>query len=130
MRTSWKLAGGIAALALLAYSVAPHERPRAEPPARPAGALVHNAPALEPARSWSGDAMPSAEILASPGKQAAAESPCATDCFEQEAGYNWAEQMRVEDPADCDDDSASFVEGCLAYAEPRQAEVDDSWEDR
>ncbi|EIT69982.1 hypothetical protein WQQ_03060 [Hydrocarboniphaga effusa AP103] len=38
--------------------------------------------------------------------------------------------MRVDDPVDCDNESSSFVEGCLAYAETQQAEVDDSWEDR
>lgn len=130
MRTSWKLAGGIAALALLIYSMSGHENPKTEPAAKPISVVAPSAPPREPARSPSGDEIRGTAVLASKSEQPIAEGPCTASCFEQEAGYNWAEQMRIDDPVDCDNDSSSFVEGCLAYAEPQQAEIDDSWEDR
>lgn len=48
---------------------------------------------------------------------------CAIDCSGHEAGYEWAEENDIGDPDDCHGNSDSFVEGCEAYAEERQAEL-------
>lgn len=130
MRTSLKLAGGAATLALLVHWASRHEVPTAQAVARPLTAAAPNAAAPEPAQSISSGETRSTAVLVPKNKEPPEDSPCTAGCFEQEAGYNWAEQMRVDDPVDCDNESSSFVEGCLAYAETQQAEVDDSWEDR
>ena len=46
--------------------------------------------------------------------------PRTQDCSGHEAGYNWAEQHNIEDPADCGGSSNSFIEGCQAYASEHQ----------
>jgi hypothetical protein len=48
---------------------------------------------------------------------------CTIDCSGHEAGYEWAEENDIDDPDDCDGNSDSFVEGCEAYAEERQAKL-------
>ena len=41
---------------------------------------------------------------------------CTDDCSGHEAGYDWAEEKGITDPADCGGNSNSFIEGCEAYA--------------
>ncbi len=52
---------------------------------------------------------------------AAAESfkgyPCTQDCSGHKAGYAWAKQRGVTDPAGCGGKSKSFIEGCTAAAQ-------------
>jgi hypothetical protein len=44
---------------------------------------------------------------------------CTVDCSGHAAGYKWAEQHDISDPNDCPlpNNSPSFQEGCMAYAE-------------
>lgn len=42
---------------------------------------------------------------------------CSVDCGGHEAGWRWARDNRIADPADCGGRSRSFVEGCWAYGE-------------
>lgn len=42
---------------------------------------------------------------------------CTEDCSGHEAGYNWAEENDISDEYDCDGNSNSFNEGCMAYVE-------------
>ena len=49
--------------------------------------------------------------------------PCENDCSQHEAGYRWAEEHGVTDPANCEGDDARFIEGCRVYAEERQQEL-------
>ena len=59
---------------------------------------------------------------------------CTTDCSGHEAGWNWSEAREISSPENCHGNSASFVEGCEAFAREWQAEtmsdVDDNerWE--
>ncbi len=41
---------------------------------------------------------------------------CTDDCRGHEAGYEWAEDKSITDPDDCGGKSASFEEGCRAWA--------------
>ncbi|MFK0299977.1 hypothetical protein ACIQTU_12260 [Brevundimonas sp. NPDC090276] len=45
---------------------------------------------------------------------------CTDDCSGHEAGVEWAQENEIHDPSDCGGRSASFVEGCEAYAEAVQ----------
>ncbi|MBF6649114.1 hypothetical protein IT781_10910 [Methylobacter sp. BlB1] len=45
---------------------------------------------------------------------------CTKNCSGHEAGYEWAEEQNIDDPDDCDGSSASFIEGCQAYAEEQE----------
>lgn len=45
---------------------------------------------------------------------------CTDDCSGHEAGVAWAQENEIHDPSDCGGRSASFVEGCEAYAEAVQ----------
>lgn len=42
---------------------------------------------------------------------------CTSNCEGTIAGYQWAEQNRVDEPWDCGGDSVSFRKGCHAYLE-------------
>ena len=55
--------------------------------------------------------------------------PCTQDCSGHEAGYNWAEQLGIEDPGDCGGNSDSFIEGCQAYAVEHQEDEVNSGDD-
>jgi len=48
---------------------------------------------------------------------------CTSDCSGHDAGYEWAQENEIEDPSDCGGKSASFIEGCEAYAEEFQQQV-------
>lgn len=50
---------------------------------------------------------------------------CTSDCSGHEAGYAWAEENEIEDPDECSGKSASFIEGCQAYAEEVQARAEE-----
>ena len=50
---------------------------------------------------------------------------CTSDCSGHEAGYAWAEENEIEDPYECSGKSASFIEGCQAYAEEVQARAEE-----
>lgn len=54
--------------------------------------------------------------------------PCTDDCSGHEAGYAWAEEKGIDDPDICGGNSQSFIEGCQAYAEGREAEYDSGLE--
>ncbi|MGA0607964.1 hypothetical protein ACO2Q0_18395 [Phenylobacterium sp. VNQ135] len=54
---------------------------------------------------------------------------CTDDCSGHGAGYEWAQENDITDPADCNGNSDSFVEGCEAFAEAYQAAYDDALED-
>lgn len=41
---------------------------------------------------------------------------CTGDCSGHDAGYEWASENGITDPSDCGGKSASFIEGCEAYA--------------
>lgn len=41
---------------------------------------------------------------------------CLRNCHGHEAGYAWAEQQGISDPAECGGDSWPFEEGCAGYA--------------
>lgn len=41
---------------------------------------------------------------------------CTGDCSGHEAGYEWASENGISDSNDCGGKSASFIEGCEAYA--------------
>jgi hypothetical protein len=61
--------------------------------------------------------------------------PCTQDCAGHEAGYKWAEEHDIDDPAKCGGTSKSFIEGCQAWASDADddnkdaAENDDDRED-
>jgi len=42
---------------------------------------------------------------------------CAQDCSGQASGFAYAQQNDIENDADCNNASDSFVEGCRAYGE-------------
>ena len=42
---------------------------------------------------------------------------CAQDCSDQAAGFAYAQEHEIENDADCNNPSDSFVEGCKAYGE-------------
>lgn len=50
---------------------------------------------------------------------------CIESCEGHEAGWAWAKENEIGDPADCGGDSWSFAEGCTAYAEQNREEVED-----
>ncbi len=54
---------------------------------------------------------------------------CTSDCSGHEAGYEWASEKSIEDPDDCGGNSASFIEGCEAYANEQVIESDHDYED-
>jgi hypothetical protein len=41
---------------------------------------------------------------------------CLESCAGHEAGWRWAEEHSIGDAAECDGNSWSFIEGCVAYA--------------
>ena len=41
---------------------------------------------------------------------------CTGSCSGHWAGYEWAESKGIVDPLDCGGNSASFIEGCITYA--------------
>ena len=41
---------------------------------------------------------------------------CTSDCSGHDAGYEWASENGITNPSDCGGKSASFIEGCEAYA--------------
>lgn len=45
--------------------------------------------------------------------------PCTQDCSGHRAGFDWASRKKVTRPADCEGDSQSFIEGCLAFVDGR-----------
>jgi predicted small lipoprotein YifL len=51
---------------------------------------------------------------------------CLESCDGHEAGFSWAEDNGVESPAECDGNSWSFQEGCVAYAKTAQPEREPS----
>lgn len=50
---------------------------------------------------------------------------CSDDCSGHEAGFDWASENDVTDERDCDGDSESFEEGCMAFLEARQDAADE-----
>jgi hypothetical protein len=50
---------------------------------------------------------------------------CTQDCSGHEAGYNWAEENDITDPADCDGNSNSFNEGCQAWVDENGSDDDE-----
>ncbi|SEL13341.1 hypothetical protein SAMN05428989_1516 [Pseudoxanthomonas sp. GM95] len=57
-------------------------------------------------------------------------SACTQGCSGHEAGYNWAEENGIDDPDDCGGNSASFIEGCEAYAEEQQEQAQQEQDER
>lgn len=49
---------------------------------------------------------------------------CTQDCSGHEAGFEWARDKDISDPSGCGGNSQSFIEGCEAFAEERQAEAE------
>jgi hypothetical protein len=41
---------------------------------------------------------------------------CDIDCVSRDAGYAWAKEVAIDDPAECDGNSQDFIDGCQAYA--------------
>ena len=56
---------------------------------------------------------------------------CTEDCSGHKAGYEWAEENNISDPAGCSANSQSFNEGCETYIEDpyRGADEDDDGND-
>lgn len=50
---------------------------------------------------------------------------CTEDCSGHKAGYKWAEDNDISDPADCNGNSQSFSEGCETYTEDQQRGADE-----
>lgn len=70
---------------------------------------------------------------ASPAQMAAAGTPdpqattfhgvqCVDDCSGHRAGYEWAEEGGITDPAACGGSSASFREGCRIWVDEHPAD--------
>jgi hypothetical protein len=51
---------------------------------------------------------------------------CTSDCSGHDAGYRWADENQIFDPAACGGNSQSFIEGCMAYAEAYQAALEEA----
>lgn len=51
------------------------------------------------------------------------------DCSGHNAGYQWAEDSGVTDPAECGGNSWSFQEGCAAFAEEHADAAADPYDD-
>jgi hypothetical protein len=49
---------------------------------------------------------------------------CTQDCSGHEAGFAWARENDVNDSSECGGNSQSFIEGCEAFVEDRQAQAD------
>lgn len=49
---------------------------------------------------------------------------CTQDCSGHEAGFEWARDNDVTDSSECGGSSQSFIEGCEAFIEERQAQAD------
>ncbi len=60
--------------------------------------------------------------------QTSYSSECTQDCSGHDAGYAWAEENSIEDPADCGGNSQSFIEGWESYAKEQQSEQEDGQE--
>lgn len=54
---------------------------------------------------------------------------CTDDCSGHDAGYQWAQDNEIEDAEDCGGNSASFIEGCEAYADDLTEQIEDSESD-
>jgi len=54
---------------------------------------------------------------------------CTEDCSGHEAGFAWAQENEVTDASECGGDSASFREGCEAYAEALEGKVEEAREE-
>lgn len=52
-------------------------------------------------------------------------SDCTQDCSGHDAGFEWAKEHDITDPADCGGNSESFIQGCEAYGEAIQSRLDD-----
>ncbi|MFC7522004.1 hypothetical protein ACFQS6_22470 [Xanthomonas populi] len=59
--------------------------------------------------------------LAIPSVSWAQSYDCTMDCSGHEAGYRWGVLHAIDDPNDCGGNSASFIEGCMAYTQEQQA---------
>ena len=46
--------------------------------------------------------------------------PCLDDCSGHQAGYDWAEENEIVDEDDCEGNSNSLIEGCIAYVEENE----------
>jgi hypothetical protein len=72
-------------------------------------------------------APPARVNTARPGKAADPATfggyPCGDDCSQNAAGYLWAVQHGIADPANCDGGTAPFIEGCRVYADERRARL-------
>lgn len=49
---------------------------------------------------------------------------CTLDCSGHESGFSWAKENDVTDSSACGGNSQSFIEGCEAFVEERQAQAD------
>lgn len=54
---------------------------------------------------------------------------CTSDCSGHEAGYDWAADNGITDPSECDGNSDSFIEGCVAYANEYQDENESEYDE-
>ncbi len=54
--------------------------------------------------------------------------PCTVDCSGHSAGYDWAADKGIEDADDCGGNSNSFIEGCRAWAEEKEAEEESNYD--
>lgn len=114
--TGWKLAGGLLAVVLLARCLGSDETvpdhladPSSQVPAADAAAAP---PPTAPAAAPQTAPRPPSY---GPYEAAHGGGACTSDCSGHEAGYEWAEENGVVDEDDCEGDSESFAEGCMAY---------------
>jgi len=49
-------------------------------------------------------------------REAPRAPPCDVDCVSRDAGYAWAKELGISDPAECGGNSQDFIDGCQTYA--------------
>ncbi len=54
---------------------------------------------------------------------------CIDDCSGHEAGFQWAQDQDVTDSSECGGKSNSFIEGCEAFAQQREAAAEEQAHD-
>ena len=54
---------------------------------------------------------------------------CSQDCSGHQAGYDWAGLHVIDDEDDCHGNSESFIEGCKAYVEENNDDLDNEEND-
>ena len=65
-----------------------------------------------------------ADVSASDFSTVGDTSQCTDDCGGHDAGFEWAKENGVTDESECSGDSQSFIEGCEAFAQSVEQQVE------